>query len=113
MKMKRSQPKQKEGLVQSNRLPKTVVVVCERKYRHPKYNKVVRAYSKFKAHDEKQQCQVGDRVLIKETRPLSSDKYFRVVKILGKGAALKRELPKKREKERVDTGTEQITSSGQ
>jgi len=100
-------------MVLSNRQPKTVVVVCERKYKHPKYNKVVRAFSKLKAHDEKQQCQVGDRVLIRETRPLSSNKYFRVVRILGKGAALKRELPKKREKEKIDTGTDQITSSGQ
>jgi small subunit ribosomal protein S17 len=61
-------------------MQKTVVVEIERVFRHPFYQKVVRVAKKFKAHDELGQCKVGDRVEIMETRPLSKDKCWRVVR---------------------------------
>jgi small subunit ribosomal protein S17 len=64
-------------------MQKTVVVKVETVFRHPFYQKVMRMASKFKAHDENNQCQVGDLVEIMETRPLSKDKRWRVVRVLG------------------------------
>lgn len=72
------------GQVVSDKMQKTVVVVVERLVRHPRYGKMVKRRSKFKAHDEGNQCRVGDVVSIMETRPLSKDKRWRVVEVLKK-----------------------------
>jgi len=71
------------GKVVSDRMDKTVVVVVQRLVKHPLYEKYMRKRSRFKAHDERNECHVGDRVLIMETRPLSRDKRWRVKEILG------------------------------
>jgi small subunit ribosomal protein S17 len=68
--------------VVSDKMAKTVVVKVERVYRHPLYQKVIKVAKKFKAHDELNECKVGDRVEIMETRPLSRDKRWRVVRRL-------------------------------
>lgn len=78
--MDRGKVKVREGEVVSAKMQKTVVVKVERVFRHPLYQKVMRASSKFKAHDELGQCRVGDRVEIMETRPISRDKRWRVVR---------------------------------
>ncbi|MFH1386650.1 MAG: 30S ribosomal protein S17 [bacterium] len=78
--MERGKVKTREGVVVSNKMKKTVVVKTERKFRHPLYQKVVRENNKFKAHDEDGVCQVGDIVEIMETRPMSRDKRWRVVR---------------------------------
>lgn len=78
--MERGKVKTRAGVVVSNKMKKTVVVKIERKFRHPVYQKVVRENTKFKAHDEDGVCQVGDMVEIMETRPLSRDKRWRVVR---------------------------------
>jgi small subunit ribosomal protein S17 len=72
------------GTVVSDRMQKTVVVSVARFFRHPGYNKLVRRRTKVKAHDEEQQCRVGDRVKIMETRPLSRDKRWRIVEVVEK-----------------------------
>ncbi len=74
--------KERSGLVVSDRMQKTVVVSVERTMMHPRYKKYLKRRSKVKAHDETNQCRVGDRVLIIETRPLSRDKRWRVSKVL-------------------------------
>ncbi len=76
--------KTREGLVVSDKMDKTVVVAVEDRVKHPLYGKVMRRTSKVKAHDEQNQCGIGDRVLIMETRPLSATKRWRVVEILEK-----------------------------
>jgi len=73
-----------EGEVVSDKMDKTVVVAIKRRVHHPLYNKIVNKVSKFKAHDEKNECKVGDRVTIIETRPLSKEKRFEVVGIVEK-----------------------------
>lgn len=78
--MKRGKSKVREGVVVSNKMEKTVVVQVERVFRHPLYQKLMRVAKKFKAHDELRQCKVGDRVEIMETRPLSKDKCWRVIR---------------------------------
>lgn len=80
----RGERKERIGVVLSNRMDKTVVVVVERRLRHPIYGKVVRRTSKFKAHDEKNEYLVGDRVRIMETRPLSREKRWRVVELIAR-----------------------------
>jgi len=77
--------KTKEGIVTSNKMKKTVVVLTERKVRHPLYQKVIRITQKFKAHDEGNVCAIGDRVRIMETRPLSATKRWVVMEVLEKG----------------------------
>ena len=72
----------REGLVVSDKMDKTVVVVVEDRVKHPLYGKVLRRTSKLKAHDESNACGIGDRVSIMETRPLSATKRWRVVEIL-------------------------------
>jgi small subunit ribosomal protein S17 len=72
------------GRVVSNKMDKTVVVSVETQGRHPLYKKTIRQTKRFKAHDEKNVCQIGDRVRIMETRPISRDKRWRVVAILEK-----------------------------
>lgn len=76
--------KRREGVVVSDKMDKTVVVVVSRLVRHGKYRKYLRQRVRFKAHDEKNQCRVGDRVRIIETRPLSRDKRWAVLAILGR-----------------------------
>lgn len=75
--------KVREGMVVSNKMDKTVVVQIQRQISHPLYGKIVLKSNKFKAHDE-QSCDVGDRVEIMETRPISKEKRWRVVRILEK-----------------------------
>src|SRR5919199_3235877 len=75
--------KQKIGRVVSNKMEKTVVVAVDYLRPHPIYRKTVRQTNKFYAHDEENQCQLGDRVRIEETRPLSKLKRWRVVEIIG------------------------------
>lgn len=70
------------GKVVSDKMNKTVVVAVERKVPHALYNKPMVSTKRFKAHDEKNECQIGDTVKIVETRPLSKDKCWRVVEIL-------------------------------
>ena len=80
----RSARKVREGLVVSDKMNKTVVVSVEDRVKHALYGKVLRRTSKLKAHDEQNDCGVGDRVRIMETRPLSATKRWRVVEILEK-----------------------------
>lgn len=70
------------GVVVSDRMQKTRVVAVERTFRHPRYQRVVKRTSRFKAHDERGETRVGDKVLIVETRPLSKDKRWRIVRVL-------------------------------
>ncbi len=72
------------GLVVSDKMDKTVVVAVEDRFKHPLYGKVVRRTSRLKAHDENNECGVGDRVELMETRPSSATKRWRVVQILEK-----------------------------
>ena len=74
----------RQGVVVSNSMNKTVVVEVAYRVKDPKIKKVVKKTKKFKAHDENNECGIGDTVLIMETRPLSKDKYHRVVKIVEK-----------------------------
>ena len=71
-----------QGLVISDKMDKTVVVAVEDRVKHALYGKVLRKTSRLKAHDETNQCGIGDRVLIMETRPLSATKRWRVVQVL-------------------------------
>ena len=80
----RSPRKVRAGLVVSDKMDKTVVVLVEDRVKHALYGKVMRRTSKLKAHDEQNSCGVGDRVQIMETRPLSATKRWRVVEILEK-----------------------------
>jgi small subunit ribosomal protein S17 len=80
----RNRRKVREGLVVSDKMDKTVVVVVEDRVKHPLYGKVMRRTSKLKVHDESNACGTGDRVSIMETRPLSATKRWRVVEILEK-----------------------------
>ena len=82
--MERNLRKTRTGRVVSNKMDKTVVVAIEDNVKHPLYNKIVKKTVKFKAHDEQNACNIGDRVLIMETRPLSKDKRWRVVEIISK-----------------------------
>ena len=72
----------KQGRVASNKMDKTIVVVSETRVPHPIYGKVVRKSARFKAHDENNECNVGDVVRIQECRPLSRDKRWRLVEIV-------------------------------
>ncbi|MBI3062759.1 MAG: 30S ribosomal protein S17 [Deltaproteobacteria bacterium] len=87
----RGMSKERKGVVASNRMHKTVVVSVERIVMHPKYKKFLKRRTKVKAHDEKNECQVGDRVLIVECRPLSREKRWRVSRILERAVAGDRE----------------------
>ncbi|ARS41239.1 MULTISPECIES: 30S ribosomal protein S17 [Pedobacter] len=80
--MERQLRKTRTGLVVSNKMDKSVVVSVERKVKHPIYGKFVKKTTKFMAHDEKNECGIGDTVLIMETRPLSKNKNWRLVQIL-------------------------------
>ena len=80
----RNTRKTREGLIVSDKMDKTVVVSVEDRVKHALYGKVLRRTSKLKAHDEQNECGIGDRVLVMETRPLSATKRWRVVQILEK-----------------------------
>ena len=80
----RGKAKTREGVVVSDKMDKTVVVMIERLVQHPKYKKYRKRRSKVKAHDETNRCAIGDRVLLAETRPLSRDKRWNVRAILEK-----------------------------
>ena len=82
--MERNLRKERTGVVVSDKMDKPVVVAVERKEKHPLYGKFVKKTTKFVAHDEKNECGVGDTVLIMETRPLSKTKNWRVVNIVEK-----------------------------
>lgn len=74
--------KEKIGIVVSDKMEKSIVVMVERKVKHPKYGKFLKKTSKFMAHDEKNESHTGDTVRISETRPLSKDKCWRLVEII-------------------------------
>ena len=80
--MERGLRKKKIGRVVSDKMDKTIVVAVETKVRHPLYGKTMNRTTKFKAHDENNECNIGDKVLIMETRPLSKDKRWRLVEIV-------------------------------
>lgn len=74
--------KERTGIVTSNKMDKSIVVTVERKVKHPKYGKFIKKTTKFVAHDEKNECLIGDTVRIMETRPMSKSKNWRLVEIL-------------------------------
>jgi small subunit ribosomal protein S17 len=82
--VERNLRKTRIGKVISNKMDKTIVVAVENNVRHPLYNKIVKKTYKLKAHDENNECQIGDRVKVMETRPLSKDKRWRLVSIVEK-----------------------------
>ena len=76
--------KTRTGIVTSNKMAKTITVAIERKVKHPIYGKFVKKSTKFHAHDEKDECSIGDTVKIMETRPLSKTKRWRLVEVVEK-----------------------------
>lgn len=76
--------KQRIGIVSSNKMEKTITVVVERRLRHPIYGKFVKKSNKFMAHDENNECQIGDKVRIEESRPLSARKRWNLKEVLEK-----------------------------
>lgn len=82
--MEKTRRMELEGVVSSDRMDKTVVVTTERLEKHPVFKKYIRRRRKFKAHDEKNECKSGDRVRIRECRPISKDKCWRVVQIVAR-----------------------------
>jgi len=80
--VERGARKTRVGIVVSDKMDKTVVVAVEDRVKHPLYGKVLRRTSRLKAHDEQNDCGIGDRVLVMETRPLSATKRWRIVEIL-------------------------------
>ena len=82
--MERNLRKERIGVVVSNKMEKSIVVLVERKVKHPKYGKFVKKSTKFMAHDEKNEANIGDTVRIMETRPLSKNKCWRMVEIIEK-----------------------------
>ena len=82
--MERNLRKERIGVVVSNKMDKSIVILVERKVKHPKYGKFVKKSTKFMAHDEKNEAGMGDTVRIMETRPLSKNKCWRLVEIVEK-----------------------------
>ena len=82
--MERNLRKTSVGLVTSDKMDKTIVVSVTDNVKHPLYNKIVKRTYKLKAHDENNECRIGDRVKVMETRPLSKDKRWRLVEIVEK-----------------------------
>ena len=82
--MERNLRKERVGIVVSDKMDKTVVVAIEERFKHPLYKKTITTSKKFKAHDENNECGVGDKVRIVETRKLSKDKNWRVAEIIEK-----------------------------
>jgi small subunit ribosomal protein S17 len=88
--------KVREGLVVSDKMDRTVVVLVETRKVHPLYKKAVKVTQKYKAHDEDNGCKIGDKVKIVETRPLSKDKHWRVMEIISKKKVVAARPRKKR-----------------
>jgi small subunit ribosomal protein S17 len=86
----RGNRKERVGEVISNKMNKTIVVEVERRFAHPRFKKIVTAYKKLYAHDEKNEAKPGDRVRIAETRPLSKTKRWRLVEILERAAIVEK-----------------------
>ncbi|MDD3335811.1 MAG: 30S ribosomal protein S17 [Eubacteriales bacterium] len=84
MSEQRGYRKTREGLVVSDKMDKTIVVEIKTRVRHPLYGKIMNQTNKLKAHDENNECGIGDRVRVMETRPLSHDKRWRLVEIIEK-----------------------------
>ena len=84
MEEKRNNRKVREGLVTSNKMEKSIVVSVERKLKHAKYGKFLKRTTQLMAHDEKNECNIGDKVKVMETRPLSKNKCWRLVEIIEK-----------------------------
>ena len=82
--MERNLRKVRIGKVVSNKMDKTIVVAVENHVKHPLYGKIVKGTYKLKAHDEQNECQIGDTVKVAETRPLSKDKRWRLVEVVEK-----------------------------
>ena len=80
--------KEKIGIVVSNKMQKTIVVKVESRYSHPIYSKTMVKTKKYVAHDESGQCNIGDQVLVQETRPLSKRKRWKLVKVLSKSSLI-------------------------
>ena len=83
--MERNLRKTRVGKVISNKMDKTIVVAIEDHVKHPLYKKIVKKTYKLKAHDENNECNIGDKVKVMETRPLSKDKRWRLVEVMEKG----------------------------
>jgi len=79
---KRNLRKERVGLVVSNKMDKSIIVAIERRFKHPIYGKFIKKTNKFMAHDDKNDCNIGDTVRIMETRPLSKNKNWRLVEII-------------------------------
>ena len=86
--MERKLRRTRFGKVVSDKMDKTIVVAVETTRRHPLYKKIIKVTKKYKAHDENNEAKIGDTVLIMETRPLSKDKCWRLVKVVEKAVAL-------------------------
>ena len=82
--IERSERKTRIGVVSSNKMDKTITVEVYDKVKHPIYKKTINKTTKLKAHDEKNECDIGDTVMVAETRPLSRDKRWRLVRIVEK-----------------------------
>ena len=82
--MERNLRKQREGIVTSNKMDKTITVEVQRRVKHPIYGKFVKKTSKLTAHDEQNQCDIGDLVRVMETRPVSKNKRWRLTEIVEK-----------------------------
>ncbi|MCL2638965.1 MAG: 30S ribosomal protein S17 [Oscillospiraceae bacterium] len=82
--MERNLRKTRVGVVTSDKMDKSIVIAIKDNIRHPLYKKIIKRTIKLKAHDEKNECGVGDKVEVMETRPISKDKHWRLVKILEK-----------------------------
>jgi len=80
--MERNLRKVREGIVTSNKMEKSIVISVERRLKHPKYGKFLKRTTKLMAHDDKNECNIGDRVRVMETRPLSKNKCWRLVEII-------------------------------
>jgi len=80
--------KQKVGIVISNKMQKTIVVKIENRYAHPIYSKTIIKTKKYLAHDELEECNIGDQVLVQECRPLSKRKRWKLIKIISKSSLI-------------------------
>ena len=80
--------KEQIGIVISNKMQKTIVIKIENRYPHPLYSKTLIKTKKYLAHDEKNQCGIGDQVLVQECRPLSKKKRWKLIKVLSKSSSI-------------------------
>jgi len=80
--------KEQIGIVISNKMQKTIVIKIENRYPHPLYSKILKKTKKYLAHEEKNQCGIGDQVLVQECRPLSKKKRWKLIKVLSKSSLI-------------------------